>query len=271
MILTFRTLLNVITMPPRKKASAQTKEPTPIQETPVVFFLKTHEDEGDSEVIPAGESSSYLDISRPTTYNDILKSMESTTNMNADALKSILDKTECDKYGIGTACFWCAHSFDWSSTVLPISYDAYKNIYTCEGNFCSPECALAYLYNDVHISDTMRWNRHTLLRYMYSSLYEVRDLSPAPPRTLLRLFGGPLDIAQYRAYTYSSNDIVMSDLPPIRLIFPTMNIQGPVRDIKKFVSLSSEAVEKASQQLRLKRSKPVHANIPTLDKCLKAK
>lgn len=271
MILTFQELINVITMPPRKKTVSQTKEVTPIQETPVVFFLKTQDVDHTDEITPAGECSSYLDISRPTTYTDILKSMESTVNINADALKIILDKTECDKYGSGTACFWCAHTFDWSPAILPISYDAYKNIYTCEGNYCSPECALAYLYNDVHVSDTTRWNRHTLLRYMYSSLYEVRELSPAPPRTLLRLFGGPLDIAQYRSYTYSSNDIVMSDLPPIRLIFPTMNIQGPIRDIKKFVSLSSEAVEKASQQLRLKRSKPVHSNAPTLDKCLKQK
>jgi len=62
----------------------------------------------------------------------------------------------------------------------------------------------------------------------------------------------------------------VSELPPIRLVFPTMNIQGPIRDIKKYVSLSSDVVEKASQQLRLKRSKPIHANIPTLDMCLKA-
>jgi hypothetical protein len=260
-------------MPPRKKTCALTKQtPIPIEESPVVFFLKVQEDTED-DITPAGHTMGYSDISKQplvTQYTDILKSMETTSVMSTELLKSILDKTVCDSYPQDTACFWCAHSFDWTPAVLPISYDAYKNVYTCEGNFCSPECALANLYNNIHISDTVRWNRHTMLRHMYAQMYEKKDLSPAPPRTILRMFGGPLDIAQYRGYVSAVNDIVLSDLPPIRLVFPTMNIQGPVRDIKRYVSLSSETVEKASQQLRLKRSKPVHANVPTLDMCLKA-
>jgi hypothetical protein len=47
-----------------------------------------------------------------------------------------------------------------------------------------------------------------------------------------------------------------------------MNVQGPIRDIRKYVCLSSDVVEKASEQLRLKRSKPVNSNIQTLDMCI---
>jgi hypothetical protein len=83
------------------------------------------------------------------------------------------------------------------------------------------------------------------------------------------MFGGPLDIEQYRDYLFGDNHIVLSELHPIRLLFPSMNVQAPLRDIKKYVSLSTEAVEKASEQLRLKRTKPVNVNIPTLDMCLK--
>jgi hypothetical protein len=249
--------------------------PATVQETPVVFFLKLTEDTtSPDDVSPAGQDVEYSDISKPTstvTYTEILKSMEHAAPMNSELLKSILEKTACDVYTQDTACFWCCHKFDWSPAVLPLSYDGYKNVYTCEGHFCSPECSLAYLYKHVQTSDTVRWNRHTLLRDMYASMYAQRDLSMAPPRTLLRLFGGPLDIAQYRSYTTSVNNHIASELPPIRLVFPTMNIQGPLRDIRKYVSLSSETVEKASQQLRLKRSKPVHSNIQTLDMCLKAR
>ena len=255
----------------RKKAVVQKETHSPIEETPVVFFLKTL-DEVDDDVCPAGHTIGYSDVTKPPTsmnYTDILKSMETTTSMSTELLKSILDKATCDSYNQDAACFWCCHSFSWVPAVLPISYDAYKNVYTCEGNFCSPECSLSYLYNNVQTSDTMRWNRHTLLRHMYSSLYEKRELSPAPSRTVLRMFGGPLDISQFRAYTYSTNDLIMTDLPPIRLVFPTMNIQGPLRDIKKYVSLSTDVLDKASQQLRLKRSKPIHNNIQTLDMCLK--
>jgi hypothetical protein len=260
-------------MPPRKKIVPVKEAPAPIfEESPVVFFLRT-QDEVLENISPAGHTVGYSDLTKPPTtmtYTEILKSMESTTFMNTELLKSILEKTVCDSYSQDTACFWCCHLFDWTASVVPISYDAYKNTYACEGNFCSPECGLAWLYNDVYLSDTIRWNRHTLLRHLYGSMYHARDLSPAPPRNLLRMFGGSLDISQYRAYTYSVNDIVLSKLPPVRLVFPTMNIQGPLRDIKKYVSLSTETIEKASQQLRLKRSKPVHANLPTLDMCLKA-
>jgi hypothetical protein len=97
-------------------------------------------------------------------------------------------------------------------------------------------------------------------------MYGARELTPAPPRALLRLFGGPLDIKQYREYTCGSEDMIAVQLPPMRLFVPTMNIQGPVRDVKKFVALSQETVDKASKELRLKRSKPVHNNVATLDK-----
>lgn len=256
----------------RKKAVVQKESAPPIEETPVVFFLKTLE-ELEEDVYPAGHTVGYSDVSKPLTtmnYTDILKSMETTTSMSTELLKSILDKAVCDSYSQDTACFWCCHSFSWTNVVLPVSYDAYKNVYTCEGNFCSPECALGYLYNNIQTSDTVRWNRHTLLRHMYASLYEKRDLSPAPPRILLRMFGGPLDISQFRAYAYSTNDLIMSNIPPVRLVFPTMNIQGPLRDVKKYVSLSTDVLDRASQQLRLKRSKPIHTNIQTLDMCLKA-
>ena len=93
-------------------------------------------------------------------------------------------------------------------------------------------------------------------------------LSCAPPRSLLRMFGGPLDIAQYREYVNFVNDIILSEIHPIRLLIPSTNVQGPLRDIKKYVSLTKDVVEKASEQLRLKRKNPANINIQTLDMCI---
>lgn len=246
---------------PRKAKQAVTKDVL-VTETPVVFSLKVLEEESVSDIIPAGET---------TSYSDILTSVELSkvsNSFNTDLLKSILDKVTVDRYNNQTSCFWCCHKFVWSPVVIPISYDAYKNMYTCEGHFCSPECALSHIYSDNRLSDSTKWNRHSLLRSLYGDLYKERTLSPAPPRTLLRMFGGPLDIEQYREYTCGDNNIVLSELHPVRLLFPSMNVQAPLRDIKKYVSLSTEAIEKASEQLRLKRNKPVNVNVPTLDMCI---
>jgi len=245
-------------MPPKK-----VKKSEPVKEAPVIFFLRITDVRSDY-ILPVGDVM---------TYSDILHSVEepSIQRFDNELLKPILEKvSRTREYSDHTACFWCCHKFNGHHFVSPISYEAYKNIYTCEGNFCSPECALAQLYSEQTISDGTRWNRHALLNNLYATLYKD-PVSPAPPRSLLRTFGGPLDIEQFRNYVTTTNDIILSSLPPIRMIFPTMNVQGPLRDIKKYVSLSNDVVEKASESLRLKRSKPVHVNIPTLDMCIPSK
>jgi hypothetical protein len=261
-------------MPPKGKKTA-IREPA-VKETPVIFRLKVSEtDEIDSEIIEQKVQSVVpIGASNSISYSDILTSVEESRiseRFNTTILKSILEKVVIENYSEHTACFWCCHGFNWIPSFLPISYDLYKNLYICEGHFCSPECSLAYLYADNKISDSVRWNRHALLRHMYRELYMEKELSPAPARAILRMFGGQLNIAQFREYITGSNDIVLCDLPPIRLLLPTMNVQGPLRDMKKYVSLSSDAMEKASEYLRLKRSKTTNVTVPTLDMFLQKK
>jgi len=239
-------------MPPKKA----------LPEAPVIFSLRLPTEE--NVPVPADAS---------TNYSDILNAVEvshASERFNGDVMRDILNRTKSPSYSSNTACFWCCHPFHWKQCVLPISYDAYEMMYTCEGYFCSPECALAYLYEDTHVSDVTRWTRQALLCDMYRPLYKTRDLIPAPARACLRMFGGQLSIDQFREQTAFSEEIIGIQLPPLRLHLPTMNVQGPVRDVKKFVALSQETVEKASKELRLKRSTPIHSNVATLDKCLKA-
>jgi hypothetical protein len=240
-------------MPPKKH----------LPDAPVIFSLRLPTEESVPQ--PAGAAA--------TNYADILQDIETSQVSNrftTDTMRDILGRIRSPTYGQNVACLWCCHPFPWKASMIPISYDAYENMYTCEGNFCSPECAMASLYGDPSISDTTRWSRHALLVDLYRSLYPTRELTQAPPRTTLRMFGGPLDIEQFRQYIASSEDMVAVHLPPIRLHLPSMNVQGPVRDVKKFVALSQETVDKANKELRLKRSKPMHANVQTLDKCMSA-
>ena len=237
-------------MPPKKQ----------LPEAPVIFSLK----------LPVQETTPQP-YNGSTEYSDILNEVESSRigdRFNSDTMKEILGRIRSPVYGPTTACLWCCHPFPWKASVLPVSYDAYDNMYACEGHYCSPECAMAYLYADPNLSDVARWTRHALLTDVYRKLYTKRELTQAPPRQTLRMFGGPLDIEQFREYIATAEDMVSVQLPPLRLHMPTMNVQGPVRDVKKFVALSQETVDKANKELRLKRSKPVHNNAPTLDKCM---
>lgn len=239
-------------MPPKKG----------LPEAPVIFTLR----------LPVNEDVPVpVDQSAYTNYSDILHSVEQShvsERFTTEVMKDILNRTRSPTYSGSTACFWCCHPFSWKACVLPISYDAYENMYTCEGHFCSPECALAHLYAEPNMSDVLRWNRHALLADLYRRLYDTKDITPAPHRNVLRMFGGQLDIQQFREYIRCSDDMIAVQLPPLRLYVPTMNVQGPVRDVKKFVALSQETVDKASKELRLKRSNPAHANVPTIDQCV---
>lgn len=237
-------------MPPKKQ----------LPEAPVVFSLKLPVEEN----VPQPANGS-------TDYSEILREVETSRvgeRFNTEMMKEILARTKSPVYSHTTACLWCCHPFAWKSSVLPVSYDAYENMYACEGHYCSPECAMSYLYADPTLSDVARWTRHALLSDVYRKLYTTRELTQAPPRQTLRMFGGALDIEQFREYTANSEDMVAVQLPPLRLHMPTMNVQGPVRDVKKFVALSQDTVDKANKELRLKRSKSVHTNAPTLDKCM---
>jgi hypothetical protein len=238
-------------MPPKK----------PLPDAPIIFTLR----------LPADETAPQPVGGVCTDYAEILRDVETSRvseRFNADTMKEIFRRTKSPTYSSSVACFWCCHPFSWTPSMIPVSYDAYENVHTCEGHYCSPECALASLYADPALSDTARWARHALLADLYRSLYTTRELVPAPSRTVLRLFGGPLDIEQFREYVSASEDIVTVQMPPLRLHLPTMNVQGPIRDVKKFVALSQETVDKAKGEIRLKRSKPVHTNVATLDKCM---
>jgi hypothetical protein len=251
-------------MPPRQKKSVPIKE-TPVSETPIIYFLKvSKEAQKDPATHDIPEAYSVQE------YSQILKEEAVQQQFDETVIHSIVSKIHLQtEYPPNTACFWCCHPFDWKAIVLPTHYDVYSNQYTAEGHYCSPECALGGCYGDPLLTDSQRWLRQSLLKAVYAGMYPPNtDIHPAPDRRALRLFGGTLNIDQYRRYVKEGGTPLKIAMPPIRLYMPSINTQATARDIRSYVALSSETVDKASQQLRLKRTKPVHANIQTLDKCM---
>ena len=246
-------------MPPRaRKNVVQSKEP--IVDPPIVYFLKI------SKEAQTIQSESVVPESFKTTeYSDILKEESVQQQFDETIIQDIVSKIHNQTdYPSGTACFWCCHPFAWKSFVVPTHYDAHSNQYNAEGHYCSAECALGWIYADARLTDTQRWLRHSLL----ASMYKITTLNRAPDKRALRMFGGTLSIEQYRRYIREGGAPLQLAMPPIRLYMPSINTHTSSRDIKSYVTLSNDTVDKASQQLRLKRSKPVHQTVHTLDKCM---
>lgn len=178
------------------------------------------------------------------------------------------NKTQTIPLSTTVACYWCAHSFKNQAVVIPESER--NNIYKVYGNFCSPECAMAYLLKE-SLDPHIRWDRMALLYRIYDVDGKGR-IYPAPPRESLKLFGGPLSIESYRATLHSNKVRIDLHIPPMVSIIGSIDTK-PIdfydTSIKSNVnSLPYDHIQKVEEGLRLKRSKPLKDKESTLDSCM---
>lgn len=274
-------------MPPRTKkvktgggAAGDTtsgEKSSVVELPPVIFFLKVSKEFVDAHI----ESSGLVESPEPTSsdsgvqqYSDVLRESQdsATARFDESIVHDLVSKIQAiTEYRKDTVCFNDCHTFSGRSFAIPTHYESYTNTYRGEGNFCSPECCLTYIYNDSKLTESEKWYRHSLVASVYGKLYSASAgaaLHPAPDRRVLRMFGGNLDIQQYRELIRYATKPLQLTMAPIRLYMPSVNTQASARDVKSYVSLTAETVQKASQQLRLRRSKPVYEGTATLDKCI---
>lgn len=168
------------------------------------------------------------------------------------------------------ACFWCAHAFTWKPCVIPEREE--KGTYRVYGNFCSPNCCMASLLQE-SLDTHVRWERIALLHRLYGKNFTNGRIFPSPARESLKLFGGPMDIEQYRATIANGRVRIDMQVPPMVSILGSIDTK-PIdfydSSMKHTISpLLGEMVPKAEEGLRLKRSKPLKEKGSTLDSVLK--
>lgn len=153
-------------------------------------------------------------------------------------------------------CFWCRHSFATQPIGCPLRYITDKvvqmhiseitkekyfivhnvtadadtsgentktmihNYYETDGCFCSFNCCLAYINGNIH--NPIYMNSKRLLMKMYSEIFNTTKLVkifPAPSWRLLKLYGGFMDIQDFRNsfknYIYIDHKYHISKIPKI--------------------------------------------------------
>ena len=98
-------------------------------------------------------------------------------------------------------CWWDAHPFETIPIGIPKRYKPSLNLVEVWGVFCSFECAQAYI-NDTHEPSSLS------LYFLYTIMqHDVRRSSrtfqPAPSRYVLKAFGGPIEISDFRSASTS--------------------------------------------------------------------
>ena len=166
------------------------------------------------------------------------------------------------------ACFWDCHPFLGTPCVIPSVIE--EGIWRVYGNFCCPECAAAYLFNerlDLHV----QWERFSLLNRLYAGSAESVRL--APSRTILRLFGGAMDISDFRAIVADKRlrvDVMMPPMISIIQVMDTKPIDFYDASMKNtFIPWEMDRMNRpGAQGLRLKRTKPIAEKESTLEYCM---
>ena len=194
-------------------------------------------------------------------------------NLKSTLLVQFKDSSEVKTIPESTdvACMWDCHPFSWRPVVLPIR-DTGEHL-EVTGNFCSPECACAYLF-DMRQDSHTRWEQLALLHRVYSEACKGK-IHPSPVRNVLKLFGGSLSIQDYRGLIHSQKVRIDIHLPPMVSILATMDTK-PIdfydTSLTKGVTETvNERLQKAEEVLRLRRTKPLKAWESTLDACINLK
>lgn len=101
-------------------------------------------------------------------------------------------------------CWWCCHPFEDVPIVLPRHLYYPTQAYHVYGNFCSPNCAKAFLIAEQGQLGTKRlaWFKELLASYYSIPVGTV--IHAAPPRTFLTCFGGRMSIEEFRAASVNS-------------------------------------------------------------------
>lgn len=198
---------------------------------PVIFHLKVKTDieKVDINLEENTAEDNYQE------YVPLSQKESSSETFSIESMKEFFGKINYTEYPEDTHCFWDCHPFKNKSIPLILNYNPLNKEYTGFGHFCSPNCALAYLHN-MNISQNDRWTSKGLMKSFF------KNISPAPPRESLKIFGGPLSIDQYRDFIQKHTDYeIVASLPPILMNIPQIDIQ-PIYN--RAIKESSELVLK---------------------------
>jgi len=153
------------------------------------------------------------------------------------------------------SCFFC--TCDFSNPPIHIPQKYINKSYQVYGNFCSPECSVAFLMNE-HIDSSQKFERYQLLNYLYGKVYNyTKSIKPAPnPYYLLDKYYGNLTIQEYRKCFDNERLLFVID-KPLTKIMPEIIDEG-----NDLMSINNMSVNSNSSLYQIKRK----TNAPTVSK-----
>lgn len=116
-----------------------------------------------------------------------------------------------------SACFWCTCDFESPPIYIPKHFLNEK--YMVYGNFCSPECGIAFLEKE-DIDASTKMERRQLMNLFYGKIFGYqKNIKPAPsPYYTLEKFLGNMSPHEYRKLLKSDRLLMVVDKPFSRIL-----------------------------------------------------
>lgn len=149
-------------------------------------------------------------------------------------------------------CKWCSHSFSTVPIGLPEKFCSKEKKYYLRDCFCSFNCAAKY--NFEIIADYRVHERFSLLNNIKKMIFKdcIKQIVPAPPREMLKCFGGEKTIEEFRSMCIPIPKDYNHLLPPMLPIFTV------IEEIPKFFYQDKNSRRKSDfGDLKIKRTKPL--------------
>ena len=146
----------------------------------------------------------------------------------SSVVDSMLEYTEAKKHKkwpkhVNIACYWCSEFFETIPVGVPVRVEIKKtgsgkkqttnNIYYCEDNYCTFECAVADLFKQK--KGNYR-ERYSLLCFLYKEAHKlpkVKKIKSALPKKALERYGGPHSVDKFRELS-KIDEVVYSVVDP---------------------------------------------------------
>lgn len=111
-------------------------------------------------------------------------------------------------------CWHCCHAFQGRPIPLPLSYDDTRDVFRVFGVFCSLRCMSGYSRDNRAILPGASHGSIGMAVFLFikrwSGISNPRNIERAPPRCLLKAFGGYMTLEEFRGE--GDRDIV--PMPP---------------------------------------------------------
>lgn len=210
-------------------------------------------------------------------YFNVLKKVKILKMMQADDNKK--EWETCSEL----ACFYCTEKFQTMPIGIPLRHIRGK--YYCKDNFCSFNCAAAYIFSGF---DTRyhfkKWEYYSLLCLLAKEINESIDVENgntnkkiiyvkmAEDRNLLKKFGGPMSIEEFRKQFNFLDKKYSLLYPPVSCMYPQTEVAHYVSiHRQKAMMLNNENRFQELNDLRLKRDKPLLQKKNTLEEYMSLK